>query len=286
MSTSLNSNRGAGSADPLAPLRYTDGGGTDFELQLLGAAIHDPAPAPSPERLTALLDRARGSRQDLARAGSAREHPGVTGANGAAHGWKPWAAGIVGASIIGAVVVSQWPTGAVPAEASQPAMIVDAPARARDEAGPGMELTGPPVDERAPVSSALEVAIPQAEAVVGQRARPEPRRRPASGALTPTASPALEPPSNLAAEVRAIESIQTLLGWGQARQAADAIAQYRRVFPAGELSLEADLLEIDVALARGDRRRGAELARALLERPAASRYRARLGQLIGAESLE
>jgi hypothetical protein len=80
----------------------------------------------------------------------------------------------------------------------------------------------------------------------------------------------------LAAEVRAIESIQASLGWGDAEAAAAALARYRRQFPDGELALEADLLDIDVALARGERPQARRLARALLARPAATRYRARL----------
>jgi hypothetical protein len=83
----------------------------------------------------------------------------------------------------------------------------------------------------------------------------------------------------LTEEVHTIEHAQTLLGWGQSAQAAQALSDYRQRFPHGELSLEADLLEIDVALARGDHARAQRLARALLERPAASGYRARLSEL-------
>src|SRR6185295_3696157 len=81
-------------------------------------------------------------------------------------------------------------------------------------------------------------------------------------------------------EVRAIEAIQALLDWGQPQQAGEALAQYRRRFPSGELGLEGDLLEVDIAVASGDRAHAKELARGLLERPMASRYRARLAALL------
>jgi len=104
-------------------------------------------------------------------------------------------------------------------------------------------------------------------------------RRPPPVRMLPV-SRAQDRVTDLAAEMRAIENVQTLLGWGQAQQADAALRDYRASFPHGELALEADLLNVDVALAQGDLARARALARDLLERPGAGRYRARLSSML------
>ena len=59
----------------------------------------------------------------------------------------------------------------------------------------------------------------------------------------------------------------------------DILADYEQRFPKGELRLEAELLAVDVALARGERKRARERASQLLARPEAERYRQRLEAL-------
>jgi hypothetical protein len=187
------------------------------------------------------------------------------------------AIGIVGAGIVGVVVASQWPQPSEPSLSSDPpvaAPSVTAPlAVLAPTPDPLPTALAPPESAQTPAASAAKMGAPAAS-----RSRP---RTTASG-KTELAREPLSPGRSpgLAEEIHAIETIQTLLAWGQAEQASRALTAYRRDFSRGELLLEAELLEVDVALARGERRAARELARTLLERPAASRYRARLGELL------
>jgi hypothetical protein len=82
-------------------------------------------------------------------------------------------------------------------------------------------------------------------------------------------------------EVRFLEEVSALLKAEQSERAARALTRYERRYPEGELAIEAALLRVELALAQGERSRGLQLARELLARPAASRYRARLSRLLG-----
>jgi hypothetical protein len=82
-------------------------------------------------------------------------------------------------------------------------------------------------------------------------------------------------------EVRWLEEVSGLLKANQYERAASALTRYERRYPEGELAIEAALLRVELALARGERALGLKLARELLARPAASRYRARLSRLLG-----
>lgn len=87
--------------------------------------------------------------------------------------------------------------------------------------------------------------------------------------------------SGLRAELRALEATQSALRAGRAEEAVRALDDYARRFPRGELALEAELLRIDLLLARGQERRAHAQARQLLARPDAARYRERLEALAG-----
>jgi hypothetical protein len=261
--------RGSAPPESLAPQRYTDGGGTAYEQRLLASASRDASPAPSEAHWAAVLEGARAARHGGVQA-SAATTPPTLGSIAATYARKPWVAALVGLSIIGAFVASRSSSDPIAVEARPPAADVAPPEPAR----------APP-----PASSAKPADVPTPEAAVSQ-ARSA-RRQPAAAHRQSSTPPAPPPPAaDLAGEVRAIESIQTLLGWGQAKPAADALARYRHRYPHGELALEADLLDVDIAIASGDRARGATLARALLQRPGASRYRARLSGLLDERARE
>jgi hypothetical protein len=83
----------------------------------------------------------------------------------------------------------------------------------------------------------------------------------------------------LRAELRAVEAIQQALRAGRAGDAERRLDDYSRRFPRGELAIEAELLRIDLDVARGDHVRARERAQALIARPAAGRYRERLEAL-------
>jgi hypothetical protein len=87
------------------------------------------------------------------------------------------------------------------------------------------------------------------------------------------------PEHGLRAEVRAVEAIQQALRAGRAGDAERRLDDYSRRFPGGELAIEAELLRIDLDLARGDRAAARARALALVARPAAARYRERLEAL-------
>jgi hypothetical protein len=76
--------------------------------------------------------------------------------------------------------------------------------------------------------------------------------------------------------LRLLEAAKAALREGRASAAADTLADHARRFPTGELALEADVLRIDLALARGERPRAVAAARALLALPSAVQYRERL----------
>jgi hypothetical protein len=89
--------------------------------------------------------------------------------------------------------------------------------------------------------------------------------------------------NSLGDELRSLEAIQGALSQGHAADAARALLDHRQRFASGELTIEADLLEIDIEVARGQRERAIARARALLDRPEAAHYRKRLLS-IGSES--
>jgi hypothetical protein len=280
---STSSIRPATSADrgPKAPPRLVDGGGTDYERQLISSASRDRVPATSMAQVAAGLREAVAAQGRGAAAAASLPGARAAGSLGVLRNVRPWAIGAVGVGVVAAMMASAGKWRATPAGAVAPLVDVpDEPRRTLD-----VETRQPNIGM--PSMPAVVAAHPP---VVGSSSRPSdpPRRVARRAAAKPAVAPALTddtgPPAKaglgleagLAAEVRAIESIQTLLGWGQVQQAADAVADYRRRFPKGELALEADLLDVDVAVARGDRMQAKQLARALRARPAAARYRARL----------
>jgi hypothetical protein len=136
----------------------------------------------------------------------------------------------------------------------------------------------------------LETAEPSA--VVHERS--DGTRTPATqlDAPTPnarrTAAPAMRAPSapspgNLRAELRLLESAQAALRAGRADDAQRALDDHARRFESGELALEAELLSVQVSLARGDRERAKTRAQRLLARPGAARYRRQLELLVPAK---
>jgi hypothetical protein len=123
----------------------------------------------------------------------------------------------------------------------------------------------------------LEAADPASKPRSRVHSAPPPRR-----ALPPRAASEADrvgARDGLGEELRALEAIQRLVRSGRSREASSALDDYARRFPEGELGLEADLLGLDVSLARGDRKHTRERARELLARPEAASYRERLEAL-------
>lgn len=303
MSTPPNPIESPPLAGPFAPVRLADTG-TEYEQRLLASAQMDAAPLPSAERWTRLLERTRAAQpapslqQPAAR--DAEPLPAQPSRSSvlppraaALRSWRPWVTGVIAAGAIGTWAARREPAMA-PVEhprlaaAAAPVAVASEPPLDRGRSGNSDGATPPDQPEPGAASPASRSSVDGARAQPGLGARSvsSARRRavppPSFGASEPAVSPsrAPEPRSNLAAEVRAIESIQALIGLGEAKPAASELARYRQRFPGGALALEADVLEVDIALAQGERGRARELARALLERPEARRYRARFEALI------
>jgi hypothetical protein len=135
----------------------------------------------------------------------------------------------------------------------------------------------PPQPTPQPVAAAVTRApvAPPPAAPLGARTEPA-RRAPAA----PSAA-APEPASTLAAEARLLEQARAALRTGDASQAQQALGQYDREFPGGELASEAAYLRMEVLTRQGDRPAAAAAARRLLhdhpESPQTSRARSVAG---------
>lgn len=130
------------------------------------------------------------------------------------------------------------------------------------------------VPEPSPESAAPRAA---SKSNAGVRSRPLPARaEPATSRAVPAPS---ADASGLRAELVALEAVQRALRAGRADEAERSLSAYTLRFPHAELALEAELLGIDVLLARGESDRARAQARELLARPDAARYRERLEAL-------
>lgn len=197
---------------------------------------------------------------------------------------RGYAASVVGLGAIG-VLASQWPAGAEPAAASvveAAALPVAASASDRDAlASSGIVST----TAAEAVTVATDAAPAVAELASGSKAEPrskEPQRSPRGPARRAAEAPSAT--STLTEELRALELAQRALRANHVDDAERALAAHSRRFSRPMLAVEAELLEIDVLLARGLRSKAVERARALVSRPGAGRYRERLGPLLHAET--
>ena len=267
----------AASEAPFIPPRLAEGGGTAFERRLVRSAAADGMPdAVTQARAAAALRAALARPMDAA----APVPPASASAGGLGRASKWIGAGLIGMAVLGGLArirpSTPPPTEPAPSGAAlAPLGAVDAPEPARANEP---RVTAAPLSRRSDPSDGEHPGVHRSRARSGGSSA---AARSVARSVAPHA-PALNPSEGpgLAAEIRAIESIQGLVGWGQAQHARRALADYRRRFPQGELALEADLLEVDVAVLAGDRPHAQALARELLARPAAGRYRARLDALL------
>jgi hypothetical protein len=250
----------------LEPVRLLAGAGGAFERRLLASAAEDAMP---PAALQQLAQALHVPSSALPRLGAELQRTAWLGKYAAL-------AGLGALGVIAAVTASGGRVTPARTEAvAVAAVVAPAPAPAPEAVAlaelPRAEL--PPADaprievahtEPSPPKSATR--RPRASAHVA--AQPQPQRSEAQG---------------LRAELQALEAVQNALRIGHAQRAADALAAYSRRFPAGELEREAELLGVDIALARGDRELARARARELLAKPDGARYRERL-EALGIES--
>ncbi|HWO11578.1 MAG TPA: hypothetical protein VNN80_18920, partial [Polyangiaceae bacterium] len=250
----------------LAPPRLLEGGASEHERRLIASARLDRVPKAARARVAAAL----GAVLEPLPATNAAPLEALARGEGPARIGVRWGVGIMGAGIVAAVALWLW-LPATPGEPSAPT--------------PRTASAPPP----APVDPGARRAVPDVPAELTEHpvltlppaaARPErsaPRRR---TQRTAAAAPGDAVGPGLLAEVRALEAVSAALDQGHPDRAARELEAYRRRFARGELATEADVLAVQIAVARGDVPGANARAERLLARPGAEHYRARVRSLL------
>ena len=189
------------------------------------------------------------------------------------------------------------PPAARPVAAS---VVVRAPTASRTPAGTEAAPVAPPKVE---ASVAADDARPAAQAA--PRVTPSPTPAPAAAAsaatglvkpgpssaafppleatLAPAASssPAVDPPSTLGDETRALDRVREDIAAGRPSQALAELERYRESWPRAELAAEASLLRVEAELRAGHRTEAEREAETLITRAPQSRYAMRARALLG-----
>jgi hypothetical protein len=250
------------SLGPPEPVRLLAGASTPFERRLLASAAQDAMPAAALQHLAQALHVPSSAVPALS-------------AELQRTAWLGKVAALAGLGALGVIA-------AVVASSGHPAPAGAAAAPVAAVVAPTPEVVSPEVVSPAAVSLA---EAPPAEAPRNDVAQTEPAQPrvatpgPRASARTVTAAARRSEAQGLRAELQALEAVQSALRAQHPDLAADALAAYSRRFPAGELEREAELLGVDVALARGDRELARARARELLSKPDGARYRERLDAL-------
>jgi hypothetical protein len=275
---------------PLAPPRLAEQG-SEYERQILGSARLDAVPACARARVAAALGDVLaprvGEMPNAGQSGRTEAQGNGHDSNGPATLGRHGVAALIGMGLVGAGLGAFW----LLSSSRLPAFV-----SAHSETGAALQMSALSTPKPSP-SASLDVTLqegfsersaltpgapvePRAPAVrapsAASRRVDEPRRT----GHAPQAEPQAPAGGGLLEEVRALDRVRASLGAGQTSQATRQLDLYRRTFPRGELTLESDVLGIDVALAAGKREHALALAHVLLMRPSASRYHARLRTLL------
>jgi hypothetical protein len=253
----------------LAPRRMLDGGAGEHERNWLASARLDRVPSGAKARVAAalggVLERqpAPDELEPAARGAAplpsdARSSLGVLGV------------GLVSTGLVVALALSL-PPQAPPAQSSPPASTPTASTPAASAPGAEARAAGSPE----PLAQQAELATPRAPSGTDRSGPPRPKKK-ATAHAEPTGS-------GLLAEVRALEAVSASIGAAQLDRAVRELDAYRRRFGRGELAIEADVLAIQIAAARGDDAAANAGAERLLARPEAEHYRARVQALLEGE---
>jgi hypothetical protein len=249
----------------LAPLRLIEGGAGEHERSLVASARLDRVPSAAKARVAAALGGV------LVEGGGVR-HEGDSGsAEGAARGnalhrlGTRSAIGVLGGGVVGAVALSLWLRA--PHDDDRAATS----AKAASSASHAVAAPSAPQPE---TSSTALSAAPQLAPARSDRSNAQ---SPSARALTARAAPA---EAGLLAEVRALEAVRSALAAKRTERAARDLDAYRRRFARGELAIEADVLAIELSLARGERQAAHAAADRLLARPEAQHYQGRVRALL------
>jgi hypothetical protein len=295
--TALSPEDEMSSPDP-APRRMLDGGGGEPARSLVASARLDRVPSSAKARVAAALGGVL--EPDAVRPGES-----VPSARSGALSRLATRFGlyVMGTGVVAGVALALW-LRAAPGESSNasstpPVVSAPPPKAAAQGAAPGAEsATGGSRTEHEEPFAVTRQAEPTRAGEPTRRAAPTPQIEHAEHQVpspVARATPQRSSPegdgrqgdvldSGLLAEVRAIEAVNAAISAGHARLAAREIEAYRRRFPRGELAIEADVLEVQIATLRGEHATARAAAKQLLARPEAQHYRARVGSLLEGEA--
>jgi hypothetical protein len=256
----------AGGGGAFARLLVESAGGDgipEAPLRRLAEALSVPLPAPPAAPLSTAASAAHAARWGVLRSS---------------------AASIVGLAVIGALA-SQWPTRAPQVNAAAPPPELASGLPSASAAGALSAATLASLAPAAPAAATPTAASAGdgALAPINATRRPPEARRGARAAAPPKAR-GNDEASALTQELRALELAQRALRAGRVDAAERALGAYRQRFRRPTLAVEAELLEIDLLMARGQRPAAEVRARALIARAGAGRYRERLAALLPDEA--
>jgi hypothetical protein len=263
-------------ADAAEPTRVLAGEGNAFARRLLESAREDGIPAAPLERLARALN---------VPAPLPLAVPLAAGRGSL--GWV-YTASLVGLAAFGVLSIGE----RVRSEADRtPLVPISAPPDIETSSSPAVSNSepsprAPRVTEAAAALASSHASAPRPrearsrEAWPRETTRTQPQTKRDTRAASTDAMPTAHATSTVTEELRALEAAQLALRAGRSGDAQRALDDYARRFPRAELALEAELLRVDVSLARGERTLAVERARALGARPGAARYRERLDALL------
>jgi hypothetical protein len=285
---------GAGSRAPvtLDPPRLADGGGNEYERLLVRSVRSDRVPIGAAEQVErALSEVFVPSAPPALESGGFAPRSAEVRAGGA--GMRLGRLGMLGIGLVGAVLAGRSfvasPSGPASAATEPPAASVAVLPTATESSGAASAgVESPRVESGVPEPAgvapgpAMFTMTPVVSPLVPRRSVDEtgPARshRPrANGPARATApAPATARSPGLLEEVRALDRARAALDKGDGEAAARELSFYEQRFPRGELAIEAAVLAVDVALARGQRAMAGARARVLLAQPGAGRYASHL----------
>ena len=270
--TSLSPNDETSNAD-LEPRRLLEGGGSELERSLLASARLDRVPSDAKSRAFASLEGVLEFSSPRATPAAAGER--AMSSEALARLGTPWRSGMLGLGVAGAIVASIWLRS--PAGNDAPVALRSPPTTAFDEATQPVRAVAPP--PALPSAQSLAEPTPPIRSNAANERTPasDPRREISARAASTNAA---VPAGGLLAEVRALDHARATLAERNTERAARELAAYRKRFPKGELAIEAEVLTLELALARGERSGVETLAKRLLARPDAGRYRNRINVLL------
>jgi hypothetical protein len=261
----------------LAPRRLIEGGAGEHERSLVASARLDRVPDAAKARVAAGL----GHVLELRAASGAPASGLEPCAGGAAlpRFVDRWSPGVVGAGVVGAIALALW-LRATPEERPSAGRARELAPEVNATLAEPHHLPRPSVASPSPKSAAPS-STPEARSSAELEKQTAPARpeRPAASRSREGAG-AKPRDSGLLAEVRALEAVRSAIGAGRADRATRELDAYHRRFAHGELSVEADVLAIQLAVARGENAVARAAAERLLARPEAQHYRARVSALL------